>query len=261
MQELLQLVFSEIRSAWRFRWYAVVAAWSVGVAGLGIVAWLPDIYEASARIYVDGASVLRPLLTDRIVAPDVATHLLYVRQALLGREYLERVAAENGLDTGALSTADREKVLDRLRDGIDIQAVPADPKGNPADISSIFTISFRDERPAVAEGVVRQLMNFLIEDTLNANTEGTDIAARFLDEQIADHEARLQKAEHDLAEFRRANSDRLPGSQGGYFERMQNEREALEETRRDLRLAQSRYDRLQQQLTSWEQSLITEGAK
>jgi polysaccharide chain length determinant protein (PEP-CTERM system associated) len=255
MRELVQHLLSEIRSAWRFRWFGVVAAWGVGLFGVGVVTWLPDLYEASARVYVDGSSVLRPLLTDQIVAPDISTHLAYVRQALLGREYLERIANEHLPDTGGV---DREKMLEELRGDIDIDAVPADPS-NPATLSSVFTISYRNERPEAAEGVVRSLMNFLIEDTLGANREGTDLAARFLDDRIAEYEARLQKAEEARAAFQRENSDTLPGSEGTYFQRIQSERETLEKTRRDLRLAQSRRDRLQQQLDS-ETPLLAEDA-
>ncbi len=248
MHELLQRVLSEFASAWRFRWYAVAVAWLVGLVGLGVVAWLPNVYEASARVYVDGTSVLKPLLTDRIVSPDVATHLLYVRQALLSREFLETVAAEHGLDGGATSPGSRENTIEKLRTDIVIDAVPADDK--KAGVSSVFTITFRNERSEVAVGVVRSLMDSLIEDTLGANREGTDRASRFLDERIAEHEARLEKAEQALAEFQRANSGTLPGSEGGYFERIQRERETLEKTRRDLRLAESRRERLRQQLTS-----------
>ncbi len=251
MQEVLHQVLSELRSAWRFRWYAVLAAWAVTLVGLGVVIWLPNVYEASARVYVDGSSVLRPLLGDRIVAPDIGTHLLYVRQALLGREYLERVANENGLDTISVTPAQREAILEGLRSEIVIEATPAGPDmGGRSGLSSIFTIRFRDERPQVAVGVVRSLLNSLIEDTLGANREGTDVAARFLDERIAEYEARLQQAEQALAQFQRANAGKLPGSEGNYFERMQREREALEQTARTLRLTQSRRERLQQQLTS-----------
>jgi polysaccharide chain length determinant protein (PEP-CTERM system associated) len=249
MQELLREVLSEARSAWRFRWYAVAFAWSVGVLGLGVVMWLPDIYGASARVYVDGSSVLRPLLTNRIVEPDVATSLAYARQALLGREYLERVIAENGLNEEAITATDREKVLEKLRGEIAIDAVAADPS-NRANSSSIFTFWYRHKRPEVAEGVVRSFMNLLIELAHKTDRDGTDMAARFLDDRIAEHEVRLEKAEQALAEFRRANSDTLPGTEGSYFERIQREKEALEKTRRDLRLAQSRRERLRQQLTS-----------
>jgi polysaccharide chain length determinant protein (PEP-CTERM system associated) len=251
MQEMLQRILLETRSAWRFRWYGAVMAWALGVVGLGVVVWLPDVYEASARVYVDANSELSPLLTDRIVAPDVATHLAYVRQSLLGREYLERVAADNGLDVDAITAAQREEVLETLQEEIVIDATPASPDaGNRAGVSSIYTIRFREERPQVAVGVVRSFMDLLIEDTLGANREGTDMAGRFLDERIAEYEARLEQAEQALAEFQRANSDTLPGSEGTYFQRIQNEREALEQTRRDVRLAESRRNRLAQQLTS-----------
>jgi len=228
-----------------------VAAWGIGFLGLVVVAWLPNVYEASARIYVDGSSVLRPLLTNRIVEQDVATSLAYARQALLGREYLQRVVAENGLNeyADAVTETAQDKVLEQLSEDIVIWAFPADP-GNRLNPSTIFQLTYRHQRPEVAEGVVRSFMTILIDDTLGANREGTDKAARFLDDRIAEHEVRLSSAEEALAEFQRVNSGTLPGSEVGYFERIQREKEALEKTRRDLRLAESRRDRLQQQLTS-----------
>jgi len=249
MQEILHQILTEARSAWRFRWVAVAVAWTVGLAGLVVVSVLPDVYGASARIYVDGSSVLRPLLGTQIVQPDVSTTLLYARQALLGREYLQRVVSENGLNEDAVTETEREEVLDKLLAGIVIDAVPADPS-NRANASSIFTFWYRHKRPEVAEGVVRSFMNFLIEDALASNREGTDTAAKFLDDRIAERAARLDKAEQALAEFQRANSDTLPGSEGSYFERIQKEKDELDKTRRELRLLQSRRDALQQQLKS-----------
>jgi protein tyrosine kinase modulator len=249
MQELLQVVISEIRSAWRFRWYAVAAAWGVGVVGLVVAVLLPNVYEASARIYVDGSSVLRPLLNDQIVAPNIGIQLAYVRQALLGREHLERVAADNGLDASVRTPDARERMLEKLQTEVIIDAVPAN-RDDPSSLSSIFTIKYRHKSTDVAVGVVRSMVTSLIEDTLGANREGTDRASKFLDDRIAEHETRLEKAEQALAEFQRANSGKLPGSEESYFARMQRERDELEKTRRDLRLAKSKHDRLEQQISS-----------
>ena len=247
MQTMIRQLTDELRSAWRFRWFAVAAAWGIGIVGLGAVARLPDIYEASARVYVDATSELRPLLSDRIVAPDVAMHLEYVRQALLSRDYLRRVASENGLVSSAMSNAEREKTLQRLADTIVIDASPADRRSRSA-VNNIFAISFRDKQPEVAVGVVGSLLDSLIEDTLGANREGSDMAERFLDDRVAEYEARLEQAEQALAEFQRANADRLPGTEGDYFERIQREQEAIAQTRRTLRLAKSRKQRLEQQM-------------
>ena len=249
MQELLQQILSEVRSAWRFRWFAVAAAWGVGIVGLGVTIALPNVYEASARVFVDGSSVLRPLLNDQIVAPNIGTHLAYVRQALLGRQHLERVAAETGLDATARTTDARERLLERLQTDIVIDAVSANPN-DPASLNTIFTIRYRNSRTETAVAVVRTIMTSLIELTQAANRAGADTATKFLDDRIAELAARLDKSEQALAEFQRANSGKLPGSEGTYFERMQRERDELEKTRRDLRLANSKRDRLKQQLTS-----------
>src|SRR5262245_8867524 len=98
---LIPQVAAELRSAWRYRWYGAMVAWGLCVVGWAVVAVLPDVYEASARVYVDTSSVLRPILTNQIIPPDVVAELTYVRQSLLGRDHLERVARENGLDTKA----------------------------------------------------------------------------------------------------------------------------------------------------------------
>jgi polysaccharide chain length determinant protein (PEP-CTERM system associated) len=249
MHELLHTVLSEIRSGWRFRWYGAAVAWLSALLGWLWVTWQPDIYEASARVYVDTSSVLRPLLNDRIVPSDITTRLLYVRQALLGRDYLERVAADNGLVSAAASATDRDAVLLDLSTSIMIDAAPAS-RDTRENSSSIFSISFRHQSPATATGVVESVMNFLIEDTHGADREGTDIAGRFLDERILEYENRLEKAEQALADFQKENSERLPGSEGSYFERIQREREGIAERRRELSLAESRRDGLQKQLTS-----------
>src|SRR5690349_8643921 len=152
MQELLQGLFSAITAAWRFRSYAVAAACGVGVVGLVIVTLLPNVYEASARIYVDGSSVLRPLLNDQIVTSNIGTQLAYVRQALLGREHLERVATENGLDATVRTLDARERMLEGLLRELVIEAVPAN-REDPSNRSSIFTIKYRHTNTDVAVGV------------------------------------------------------------------------------------------------------------
>jgi polysaccharide chain length determinant protein (PEP-CTERM system associated) len=247
--ELLLEVLSQARSAWRFRWYGVAVAWLVAIGGWTAVGLMPDVYEASTRVYVDTSSILRPLLNDNIVPTDVTTRLQFVRQALLGREYLERIAAKNGLDATATTPAERERMLERVRASANIQAIPARDEVNRETANTIFHITFRHERPEVAVGVVTDFLNILIEDTLSANREGTDTAERFLDERIREYENRLQQAEQALAEFQRKNAGRLPGSEGGYFERMQREREAIEQAERAIRLAESRRAQLERQLS------------
>lgn len=242
VQDKLPVIFAEIRTAWRFRWYGAAVAWAIGVGGWLWVAMQPSIYEATARVYVDSSSVLRPLLANRIVPPDVGMQLAYVRQALLGTAHLERVARENGLDKNVVTDADREDLLATLRSAIELQSRDT--------TNTVYTIGYRHTDRDTAIGVVRTLLNSLVEDTRGANQQGTEDAERFLVERIAEYEARLVQAEQALAEFKKRNAGRLPGSQGGYFERMQAEREGLDAALKNLRLAESRRDKLRSQLNN-----------
>ena len=52
MQELLEQVIDGIRGSWRFRRYALIAAWLFALAGWAFVFILPDMYQASSRVFV-----------------------------------------------------------------------------------------------------------------------------------------------------------------------------------------------------------------
>src|SRR3954462_13357031 len=91
-------VVEQVRGAWRFRWIAMAATWVVCVLGwIGVFA-MPDMYAATARVFVDTRTALGPLLQGLAVDSDVDSQLDRVKTALLGRPQLERVARETGLD-------------------------------------------------------------------------------------------------------------------------------------------------------------------
>ena len=71
MEELIQQVSSVVRSMWSYRWAGLIAAWVVAVLGSVVVFRIPDRYEASARIYVDTQSILKPLMQGLAVQPNV----------------------------------------------------------------------------------------------------------------------------------------------------------------------------------------------
>src|SRR5690606_13422160 len=119
--ELVQYVLTEIRSALRFRWVGIGAAWVVALGGWSYVATMPDVFEASARVYVDTSSILQPVLRDQIIAPDVEAELAYVRESLLGAETLDAVARQVGLDSNVSNANERDILLRRLRGEIRIQ--------------------------------------------------------------------------------------------------------------------------------------------
>ena len=67
--------------------------------------------------------------------------------------------------------------------------------------SSLYTVSFTDESPAVARRVVQTLINIFVEGSLGEKRQDSTSAQAFLDNQILDYEERPAR--------RRAASGRL----------------------------------------------------
>src|SRR3974377_614528 len=101
------------------------------------------------------------------------------------------------------------------------------------------SIKMRSQTPAreKALAVVKSLLNYLVEETLGGKRSGSDEAQKFLREQIADYEKRLVAAEGALAEFKRHNVGLVPGTQGDYFTRLQNENLASRKAQQTLDVA------------------------
>lgn len=246
MQESVSELFSEVRSALRFRWYGMVATWIVCLLGWAYVVSLPDVYEGSARIYVDTTSVLERILGDQINAPEVENQLTYIREALLGREQLEAVANEIGFAPDANVQA-REAAIGQLRTEITITSSGGNAYDRP---DNIYGISYQHSNRDTAGKVVKTLLESFVADALGQNRRSGETAERFLDDRVGAYEERLARAEAALAAFKRENADRLPGAEGDYYDRMRAERNALTEANRDLRLLESRRRELQAQLSS-----------
>lgn len=245
MQDQLNFIFTEIRSAWRFRWLALGVAWLVCLGGWAAVSLMPDVYQASARVYVDTSSQLRRILSDRIIEPDIESQLNFVREALLGRQQMEHVIRNTGLIERLDSPSDIVQFAIDLRKEIELE-VQGDPRGRVRD--NMYTLRYKDTDPAVALDVVNTLLNAFVEDALGRRRDSSDSARRFLELQVRDVGAQLAAAEQQLADFKRANAEVLPGSEGDYFSRLQTEIAELDNVRHRLELAEARRNRLRDQI-------------
>ena len=94
---------------------------------MGVVAVfrIPDQYEASARIYVDTQSILKPLMAGLTVQPNVAQQITMLSRTLLSRPNLESLVRMADLDLGAKSPQDQEALIAELGQE------HRDPQGRP----------------------------------------------------------------------------------------------------------------------------------
>ena len=215
MTDVKALFHYHLSRLWARRWSAMLAAWAACLAGWIAVAALPNKYASQAQIYVDTDNLLKPLLRDMAVQPDVNSNIELVRRTLLSPESL--VDAVKALD-GDLP---RDQALAEA--SAIAGAVSLIPDRNA---HNLFTVSFRAHDPKRAQAVVEHIVQLFIRRTRGISEDAVRQSRNFIDEQIKTYEARLRDAEEQLAAFQRAHAQEIADLSPQAFAQQQQTLEA-----------------------------------
>jgi polysaccharide chain length determinant protein (PEP-CTERM system associated) len=246
MNDQLAQIYGYLHGMWRYRWSALLVTWIVAVLGWLFVFSLPNQYEAEAVVYVDTTSVMKPLLKGLAPETDSQDELAVMSRVLLSRENLLSVIRETDMDLEVDTPYEKERLAENLAGSIVLKGGGSGKKWEKR--SNIYEISYQSTSAERAYQVVSNLLNTMIENTLNSTRTDTVTAQKFLDTQIAEYEQRLSIAEQRLAEFKKANVGFMPDEKGSYYSRLQRAQEGVESARSALRLAEQRSTELSKQL-------------
>lgn len=245
MDALIAQVLSIARGMWRRRWVGLVVAWIV--AGLGAVFLMrwQDRYEATARVYVDTKSVLKPLMRDLAVEPDVDQTIALLARTLITRPNIEELMRRIHLDQ--LPVEEREKA---------IAVFLRDIKLTGSGRDNVFTFSYRDPSMEQARVVVQNLVSLFVDSDLGSRQRDSEEAKEFIDQQIKNYEVRLAEAEARLKDFKLRNMGVTDVSGRDYFTRMTQLTEELGKLQTELRAAEQSREALRRELDGETASLL-----
>jgi polysaccharide chain length determinant protein (PEP-CTERM system associated) len=238
MEETINQVLFLLKGVWKYRWHAVIVAWVLALAGWIRVYTLDDNYQASARVFVDTQSILKPLMAGMTTLPNVEQQVSIMSRTLLSRPNVEKVMRMVDLDIKAKTPKENEELISDLMKEIRIASAGRD---------DIYTISYNNPNPRIAKDVVQSLLTIFVEGSFGDKKNDSDKAVQFLDEQIKNYEAKLVSAEVALKDFKIKHSGSLP--QGGdYGTQVQGAADQLNQARLDLREAEQARNAIQVQI-------------
>lgn len=237
MHEVLSQFLPYAVGVWRRRGYVILVAWLVALAGWLVVSGMPDKFEASARVYVDTNSLLRPLLRGLVVENNESRQIDIMQRILLSRPNLEKVARMTDMDLAAKTPTDMELLVQRLRAAITVRT----------GRQNLFSISYINSDPQLAKRVVSALLSIYVESNLGSSRKDMDTARRFIAGQIRDYEKKLGAADQRIAAFKRRYMGLMPG-EGGYLQQLEAARKALVWARAQLADARTKSREMQRQL-------------
>ena len=230
MRELLAQILPILRGMWKYRWWAVLVSWVVASVSTVLVLRIPDQYEASARIFVDTQSILKPLMAGLAVQPNIDQQVGMLSRTLISRPNVEKLIRMADLDLDARTKPQQDGLVDSLMRSLQISAAGRD---------NLYTLAYRNSEQDKAKRVIQSLVSIFVESSLGANRKDTDSAKIFIDEQIRNHERQLEEAEARLKSFRLRNLE-MQGVDGkDSASRLSDINEQLNRAKLELREAEN----------------------
>lgn len=221
IQEALDQILNYVRGVWIKKRYIIVSSWLICPIGWIYVANMPDVYQSSARVFVDTNSLLRPLLRGIALYNNPGDQINLVARTLLSRPNLEKIAREADLDITVKSQLEMDNLIDQLKKDIKLSSTKE---------QNIYTISYPSYSAALSQKIVQITLDEFVETSLGTNRQSSDSAEEFLQVQIDEYEQRLVEAEKRLADFKISRMDRAPGSTSDYYSQYQRELSNLQQT-------------------------------
>jgi polysaccharide chain length determinant protein (PEP-CTERM system associated) len=232
-----------LHQVWQRRWLALAVAWVIAFAGWMAIAFIPNSYEAKARMFVQPQAVLP---SEAAAPQDQQANLLRLKQTLTSNENLTRVVRRTELNGLAADDASLGATVAALREKIRITALPDNlfEIGATADFSGLSNA----QNARASAAVVQQLVDLFVGGSA-ASAEQTGQSLTFLDEELRKRELQLQQAEQRRVEFEQRFLGMLPGA-GSASDRMNAARTELAQLDQTIVSARSAINAMQNQLNA-----------
>ncbi len=203
-----------LRALGKWRWLALSVGVAAALASAFAVTLVRDRYEASARVFVDTQTVLKPLMAGLAHQPDIDLQLRMLARTLISRSNVERLLETPGLGLDVSTASAREQTIATLTEQIKIVPV------SPGSSANLFEVKYRGSHPDVAKRVVEATVALFIDSGEGQKKRDSADAGRFIDDQIQVYERKLVEAESRLKDFKVRNFGVTGASSQDYFARV-----------------------------------------
>jgi len=223
-----------LSGAWHYRWTGVVVTWIVCLVGWGTMVFVPNQFEAVAKIYIDTDTMMGPLLRGLTVNTDPDQQVSVMLNTLLTRPNMEQVVHLTAPPGTNFSSADMAHQVKDIQSNISLK---------PLGTKNLYEISVTNNDPNKALSISQTLLAIFVDSNIGSKRKDFQGAQSFLDDKVAEYENLVRQAEQRRAAFRMANLDVLSNSVTP-----DQARAEVEKVRQDLGAAEARVASLRSQL-------------
>ena len=230
-----------LREVWRGRWLAVGVAWMVSLVVAAGVLTMKDRYQASARVYIDTQTVLKPLMAGLAFQPDIQQQITMLARTLISRPNIELLHDLKDIGWDKSEPQKREQEIAGL-----MKAIQMGPGGG----ANVYAISYRDTDPQRAQRLVERLVKMFVSSGGDSKKKDSEDARNFIEEEIRSYEAKLAEAENKLKDYKLKNFGVTGLAAQDYFARMSALSDEVNKLRLEYSAAEKSRDALKRELST-----------
>ncbi|MGB1476710.1 MAG: XrtA system polysaccharide chain length determinant [Marinobacter salsuginis] len=238
----LQFILDTLRAIKRELYrYRVSAAIVFMLATAGVLGWgyvTPKTYTSEALLYADQSNILEPLLRGQAEVTQI-DRINEARELVESRSFLEQIALDSELLTGAESDQQKNVAISSLRKQISLRV----------SNRNFLELSYSSKDPNQSFTVLSSVLDRFIERTINKKQGESQAAFEFIDSQVKSYQRQLEEAEQKLKVFKSNNQD---GTEGNVRGRIENLRAEIENLKLQIQQTESEVRLTQQQLAQEE---------
>lgn len=245
----------------RRKWLALIVFAAPFSAVLGVVTYLPNTYQSSARVVVERQQVPETFVQPTVTS-ELENRLRTISEEVISRSRLQDLITRFGLYPELKGRVPQEAIIERVRRDIrplKLEAGEGIGRGmwRPATIA--FTITFQGRDPQTVALVTNALASFYMEENLKVRERLTTGTAQFLKVQVEETKKRLDEQERRVSEFKRRYIGELPQQMTANLAMLERLNTQLSLNNTSLIRAIERRDALAKQLAEVDPSTPTEG--
>jgi polysaccharide biosynthesis transport protein len=227
----------------RRKWWIILTALAVSTVAVVLAIRLPNVYRAETIILVDAQKVPETYVASTVNS-SIADRLATIQQQVTSATRLRRLIDSMNLYPQLRGVMSEQSLIQRMQNSISVEEVSQGGR-----LSSAFRIAFADRDPVETARVTSQLASMFIEENVKAREQQSYGTAEFLESELEKTRKELDEKEKVLKKVKSQYIMDLPDSKQYHVE-------ALESLRTQLRDAQDRVNRAQQQKVYLQSAMV-----
>lgn len=198
----------------RRRWSVAAISFAiVFVTSAAVAMLLPPVYRSTATILIEQQEIPQDIVRSTITS-FAAQRIQLINQRVMTTSNLLNIIREHGLYADEIDRKPREAIIERMRKDSHMDLVSAnvvDPRsGVPTEATIAFTVAYDNRSPELAVRVANELTSLYLQNNSQTRRQQAAEASSFLAEETKRLSEEITRLEGQLAEFKKANVDRLP---------------------------------------------------